>query len=602
MRRRALGLAVLLVGLVSGDAAADCLDPTFGVNGQTLEPLGAATALARQADGRIVIAGQVGDFYHAHFRVARYDTNGVLDPAFGSGGAVETPFGGPDDKSQAFALALQADGKIVAVGATQPFVGPPGILGAARVALARYDAMGTLDATFGTGGLVTSTFPAATTAYGVVVQPDGLIAVAGTSASGPSGTDQFFFARYDAAGTLDPNFGTGGSVLLGSGQAKALVRQADGKLVAAGFQPVFPTNGVHHFALARVDADGVPDAGFGSGGLVDTDPTPSGGQQSDADALIVQDGKLVAGGFAYGRGLTLIRYDDAGTPDPTFGNAGIASAPPAVVALALAADADGNLVAAGTAYDGLHDNVAVARFTSDGVPDSTFGDGGVVVRDFDAGDDDVADAVLPEPDGTVVVAGYDGSFNAPSTILLARFTGDVCAPPCGPPECPAPPPPCTRADENLLRLVRAPTSERLVWKWSHPRGTGVNIADLGDPVSGGTSFDLQLLDEQDAGREITHWPYLSSGGTWTRIAYGFKYRWPDAGLLAILRAGPGAKARMLFKFKRPPGMLLPAMPLPPSVAIRLVRDGGPACWTSSFIADAIRANTDTRFDARFDTR
>src|SRR6185312_12779398 len=174
---------------------------------------------------------------------------GDLDGAFGTGGTVTTDFAGNGDEARA--VAVQPDGKIVAAG---------GALGATvDFALVRYRPDGTLDATFGTGGKVTTDFGSAEQAFAVAVQPDGKIVVAGGGATG------FELARYNADGSLDGTFGAGGKVTTRFGlglpftRAHAIVLQPDGKIVVAG---TATSATAPDFGLARYNPNGSLDASF----------------------------------------------------------------------------------------------------------------------------------------------------------------------------------------------------------------------------------------------------------------------------------------------------------------------------------------------------
>ena len=163
------------------------------------------------------------------FALARYNPNGTLDGTFGTGGKVTTDFNGDDD--EAHALVLQPDGKLVAAGQAES-----GYRGR-DFALARYNPNGSLDATFGTGGKVTTDFAGNDdAAFGAVLQSDGKIVAAGGAKT--SRSQDFALARYNANGSLDATFGTGGKVttdFAGNDDAAfALALQQDGKLVAAG--------------------------------------------------------------------------------------------------------------------------------------------------------------------------------------------------------------------------------------------------------------------------------------------------------------------------------------------------------------------------------
>ncbi|MBA2434942.1 MAG: hypothetical protein H0V54_07660, partial [Chthoniobacterales bacterium] len=227
------------------------LDPTFGTNGKVTTDFGTiideARAVAVQPDGKIVTAGATvgGNFFD--FALARYNTDGSLDITFGTGGKVTTAFNTNND--EAFAVALQADGKIVAAGFAV-------IGGTDDFALARYNTNGSLDTTFGTGGKVTTAFGSSIDrAHAVAVQPDGKIVAAGRAVIG-GGSFDFALARYNTDGSLDTTFGTGGKVTTACGssndEAFAVALQPDGKIVAAG--RVFSNK--EDFALARYNTDG----------------------------------------------------------------------------------------------------------------------------------------------------------------------------------------------------------------------------------------------------------------------------------------------------------------------------------------------------------
>ncbi len=152
-----------------------------------------------------------------------------------------TDFDGGADAADA--LVIQSDGKLVAAGFS--FSGPFGF------ALARYNSDGSLDGTFGSSGLVRTSFLTCCV-NALVLQPDGKLVAAGVGRSDIGGDFDFALARYNANGSLDTDFGNGGLVLTEFGRdhessASALVLQSDGKLVAAGQSDA----GDNTFALAR---------------------------------------------------------------------------------------------------------------------------------------------------------------------------------------------------------------------------------------------------------------------------------------------------------------------------------------------------------------
>src|SRR5215470_20040936 len=156
--------------------------------------------------------------------------DGVLDTSFGTAGAAITNFTGARDSI--LALVVQPDGKIVTAGRA-------GSSDIYNLALARYNTDGSLDASFGNGGKVTTIFPNAVRsgAHAVVLQPDGKIVAAGWTYSPANAS--FALARYNSDGSLDAAFGSGGKVATSLGDADsveafAIAIQADSKIVAAG--------------------------------------------------------------------------------------------------------------------------------------------------------------------------------------------------------------------------------------------------------------------------------------------------------------------------------------------------------------------------------
>jgi uncharacterized delta-60 repeat protein len=259
-----------------------------------------------QGDGKIVVAGTVvRTGTGADFLLVRFNTGGSLDTSFGLSGSVSTDFGAQE---QASAIALQGDGKIVVAGVTQVGVD-------SAFAVARYNANGLIDNTFGGVGRVVTNFvgsdhggSSGDAAFGVAVQGDGKIVVVGRAETdtGLARTD-IAVARYNTNGTLDATFGTGGKVttaiVAGDPQrandaAFAVVIQPDGKIVTAGFTDV-PFGEV--FAVVRYTTSGALDTTFGSGGKVTTDRRGNLGfalavQRVSGPLSFVSEGKLVVAG------------------------------------------------------------------------------------------------------------------------------------------------------------------------------------------------------------------------------------------------------------------------------------------------------------------
>jgi uncharacterized delta-60 repeat protein len=423
MRRLLPLVAALLAGHLAtaghANAVAGDLDPRFGDGGKVITDFAGsydlANALVIQADGKLVAGGTAARESGAvrDFGLARYKANGRLDAGFGIGGKVTTDFFGDSDEVQA--LVAQADGKIVAAGAA--FTG-----GGSNpdFALARYNRDGSLDTTFGTGGKVTTNFVSHDEATALVPQADGKLVAAGFATDSFGSQSDFVLARYNPDGSLDTTFGTGGKVITDFGsnadEAQALVVQADGKLVAAGSL----ATDTYDFALARYNADGSLDTTFGAGGKVITD-FDSGVDR--ANALAVQaDGKLVAGGSTqtqFAAGFAMARYNIDGALDAGFGAGGKVTTDlgdsEGVRALLVQG---GKLVAAGSS----NGDFVIARYNPDGALDASFGAGGYVTTDF-AGSADWANALAVQADGKLVAAGsaITEPFLGITDFVLARY-------------------------------------------------------------------------------------------------------------------------------------------------------------------------------------
>jgi len=287
------------------------LDPSFGKGGIAITSIhdgdDNASGVAIQPDGKIVVAGSSNNGSNFDFALIRYNPNGTLDPAFGTGGIVTLDIRNGDD--QVSAIAIQPDGKIVVAGYSNT-----------DLALARFRPDGTLDASFGKGGkVVTSIRSGEDEASAISIQPDGKIVVAGSSNNGLN--FDFAVVRYNMNGTLDPSFGKGGAVITlirdGDDKASSVAIQADGKIVAGGSS----NNGSNFdFALIRYHPNGTLDPSFGEGGIVMTDIRSG---DDHANAIAIQtDGKIVAAGNSNNgsnNDFAIIRYKESGKFDPDFG-------------------------------------------------------------------------------------------------------------------------------------------------------------------------------------------------------------------------------------------------------------------------------------------
>ena len=261
------------------------LDKNFGNDGTVFTTFAdgavaaTASAVAIQPDGKIVVAGTVQGTIDNNsveeFALARYNSDGSLDKSFGHGGEVLTDFG-PDTFSSASSIALSGD-KIVVAGTST-------IAGSFVFAVAEYNSNGTLNQNFGSGGEATNDFGPNFTVFtesGVTIEPKGQIVLAGTVANFTGGfMGDFGLARYNKNGTLDTTFGTGGVVTTGFGTSNAqsvagvALEPGTGAIVVAG--TVLDATFTQDLALARYNANnGSLDTTFGTGGVVITPSAPS---------------------------------------------------------------------------------------------------------------------------------------------------------------------------------------------------------------------------------------------------------------------------------------------------------------------------------------
>ena len=401
------------------------LDTTFAQNGiNTNAGVSFAHSVAIQSDGKIVAAGNSynstnGTTYYSDFTEVRYNSDGALDHTFGTNGVVITSVG--DLSDYANSIAIQSDGKIIAAGSS--YNGSDN-----DFAVVRYNSNGSLDNTYGTNGIViTSVGDSSDYANSIAIQSDGKIIAAGYSYNGSD--YDFALVRYNSNGSLDNTFGTNGVVTTSVGDssdyANSIAIQSDGKIIAAGNS----FNGSDDdFAVVRYNSNGALDNTFGTNGIVIT----SVGDSSDyARSIAIQsDSKIIAAGYSYNGSdfdLALVRYNSNGSLDNTFGTNGIvitSVGDSSDYANSIAIQSDGKIIAAGNSFNGSDFDFALVRYNSNGALDNTFGTNGVVTTDFGASDN-IATSIAIQSDEKIIIAGGSIYGHTFSDFTIVRYLNNA---------------------------------------------------------------------------------------------------------------------------------------------------------------------------------
>lgn len=392
------------------------LDTTFSKDGKIRTKLdqryASGEAVAVQPDGKIIIGGTSDNFIKYHIALCRYTKEGIPDKSFGNNGKVidSVPDGG-----RITDMALQPDGQILVAGnASDDFL------------LMRYNADGTRDSSFGKrgDGVVLTNVYHDDAASGIVLQPDGKIVVAGTSAYA---IDDIYLisysvARYNSNGTLDRTFGGSGTVFTpaADGSCNGVALQSDGKIVLVGTTLLdYPLDGTG-FGIVRFNADGSWDETFSQYGILVK--TSFGSSYAVAEDVVIQpDGKIVVVGTAQipTADIAIARYLSNGTLDSSFAGDGkkrIDLLSKNEWGHSVALQSNGNIVVGGETADSLYNtNFLFARFR----PNGTLVDS----LDSELGNDEWCYAIAFQPDGKLVAAGTQSS-RRNDAFIVTRYTSE----------------------------------------------------------------------------------------------------------------------------------------------------------------------------------
>ena len=381
------------------------LDTSFDSDGKVITAIGngvwlGAESVIVQPDEKITVAGRIDPgsiFLPYNYFVVRYNSDGSLDSSFGNGGIVVTSVDAPNGGR--LTILPLANGKFFVVG-TCYVEQIPNVSGACVI---KYNSNGSVDSSFNNNSFATThykysqtqtlSFYRAFQVSSAVLQSDGKIVIGGDI--NIPGRLRFMILRLNPNGSPDNSFGVNYTepnnnlnqgftvtsiVENNNNEVSDIALQEDGKIVAVGrtYWTNFPSN----FAIARFDASGAIDTGFGNQGFVLMNFIGEGSDINEARSVIIQpDNKILVGGNA----------DNSPTPSSS------------------------------------NNDFALARYNSDGTLDSTFGTGGKVLTDFSyrigtvniVGQDYINELLL-QNDGKVVAVGT-AKIGAPDDFALARY-------------------------------------------------------------------------------------------------------------------------------------------------------------------------------------
>jgi uncharacterized delta-60 repeat protein len=406
-----------------GDAGPGDLDITLNGSGKVKTTIGSGSSgirsLALQPDGKIVAAGHGSNGANSDFALARYSSAGALDNTFNTTGKVLTAVGASSDEANG--VAVQADGKIVAVGYSWNGSN-------SDFAVIRYNSNGSLDNSFSGDGIVTTDINSQSNeAYGVAIQPDGKIVVVGYSSNGSN--NDFAVVRYNTDGTLDNSFSGDGIVTTDVGanndEAKSIVIQPNGKIVVGG---LLHNGDDGDAAIARYNSDGTLDTSFDTDGKAVLDIA---GDYEEVNGIALQsDGKILATGYTSNGSnydIFVLRYTTAGALDNSFDTDG-----KVITSLSsyddlgqsIAVQSDGKFIVIGYSSNGNDQEIVVLRYLNTGALDNAFGTNGVIITGYQSGQNEYAAALAIQPNSNIVVAGT-GNDGSNDNFMLFRFVGDA---------------------------------------------------------------------------------------------------------------------------------------------------------------------------------
>jgi uncharacterized delta-60 repeat protein len=422
------------------------LDTTFGISGiavysGTANASDRGSAMTINANGKILVTGNSQNSSNYDMFLWRYTSTGTLDTTFDTDGIVShNSAAGGNSVDWGYAITVTAAGKILVAGIST------NVSGNRDLAIWRYNDDGTIDTSFDTDGFVVNDGANGVNStdycYGMAIDADGKIVVAGSSAKAGSGYSDMAIWRFDADGTLDTTFDSDGIVIRGQtaggngfDYGNAIATDAQGRILITGNS--MNSLNKESMVIWRYNDDGTLDTSFDTDGIAIYEHAADGtARDCNGKAITVTaSGKILVTGYSDGGtsnyDMTIWCYNDDGTLDNSFGTGGVVTHTNAAngdgddCGNAITLDASGKILVAGYSDSGANsDDLAIWRYTSDGELDDTFNSVGFVTHHGAAGGtgNDWGNAITLDASGNILVAGYSRNASFNYDMAIWRYT------------------------------------------------------------------------------------------------------------------------------------------------------------------------------------
>lgn len=432
---RVLFIFLFLITSFNALGQSGTLDETFGIGGKVIMPVGErddrGELIAILPNGNFITSGwfsnEMGQSIHDALYLSKHLANGDLDLNFGNNGIITDTIG--NSGTIISNIAIQEDGKIVAVGRTQNSSG-------FVVLLLRFNPDGSYDESFGESGIVSIQISTSTLPSSLSILPDGKIIVAVSVYDGVG--SQFCLLKFTSTGILDESFGSNGVVISSvSPYLASLTHEMavtnEGKIIVVG--STFTSSMEVRAIIVRYESNGNLDVTFGNAGTVIETLGDEPGFGSYSDVYIQPDGKIIAVGHSessidgtfFSNVNIIAKYNSDGSLDQNFGNAGIV---PTIISEgngrnnAVVMQPDGKIVVVGSAsapFPEWHTYFACLRYTNNGDLDQEFGTNGIFTTDVSPYDIHVALNIALQPDGKLLLIGITTNENGRFDVGLIRL-------------------------------------------------------------------------------------------------------------------------------------------------------------------------------------